>query len=474
MRTGQTERGGLLVFSAALILTVVLPAVTHAQPGGLDQWFGTHGRVTTAAYDGVPWDKVNAHIAEAPGGGLIVAGDQRVARYGPEGRLDAAFGENGVATVGYPKGLIFSLRDLEVDSAGRVLLIGTGTDGSMRLFRPPSNPPGIFHPTVAIIIRYLPNGTLDPAFGGDGIVKTDFGIPPPPYHYNGPTVELAAGTVDASDRLLLVVGIRELRVGCGFRSHMERVDTSIMRLRPDGEPDPVFGGGDGFAPLPGVERVADLTLDWRGRVVLAAAVATPCEERPLTAFFRLTQDGAPDSGYGSDIAVEAPREIALDSMGRLVAMSHPERPEKRGSRVRLWRLRPSGKPDDSFGRNGGAVVAIRGLEGPYDGESLTSLAVDRQGRVLAAGTFAFWAKKKVPRYKRARTRFTAIRLTSSGRPDRRFGRGGWVITRFGRRSNAVGGAALVDARGRLVVAGSAMRPSLQPTGGFALARYRSR
>jgi hypothetical protein len=148
--------------------------------------------------------------------------------------------------------------------------------------------------------------------------------------------------------------------------------------------------------------------------------------------------------------------------------------EKGRIEIPFWRLTPSGKRDRSFGRHGRAVAALPQLRYRYEPQSLNSLALDRRGRILTAGTFGVVVKKRGPIYKRIRGRFTAIRLTESGRPDRRFGKRGWTITRFGRRSDAIAKAAVIDARGRLIVAGTATRPNLEPTGGFALARYLSR
>lgn len=333
-RVGATRRhrDGLVACFAALLCVLALPALAAARPGHLDRNFGTHGRVITAVDQVVPWTHVNTHVAKAPDGGFVVAGDQKVARYGSDGRLDTNFGDGGFATVGYPAGLTFALRDLEVDSAGRVTLIGTGNVGNVSL----SSYTGVFHPTLAMIVRFQPNGRPDPQFGEDGVVWTDFDIPSPSGFYEGhPMVDIAAGAVDSAGRVVAAVGTRALRGRCSFRSRVERVDSWVMRLGLDGELDPSFGGGDGIADLAGIERVADIALDPSDRVALAASVPVPCEETPLTVFFRQTQGGVLDPSYGTNLRIRAPREIALDRLGRLVAMGEPDSVSEKGGGSRL-------------------------------------------------------------------------------------------------------------------------------------------
>lgn len=462
---------------AALLCVLALPAFAAARPGSLDRGFGTNGRVATAVDQVVPWTHVNTHVARTPNDGIVVASDQKIARYGPDGQLDTSFGSGGFATVGYPEGLTFVLRDLEVDSAGRVTLIGTGNI-PVELPATKVYPRRLVRPTFAMVVRFQANGAPDPQFGEDGVVWTDFGIPTPSDYYDASAVELGPGAVDATGRVIVIVGIQQAGPAYLSKSPLKRVDSWIMRLGLDGELDPSFGGGDGIAELSGIEQVADMALDPSGRIVLAASVPVSRKESPLTVFFRHAENGALDPTYGTKLrirGIRGPQEIALDRRGRLVAMGEPESVGKKG-RIEspFWRLTPSGKPDRGFGRRGRAAASLPEAKYGYEPQGLRSFALDRRGRILTAGTFGVVVKKKGPIYKRTRGRFTAVRLTTSGKPDRRFGKRGWVITRFGRRSDAIAKAAMVDARGRLVVAGTATRPDLEPTGGFALARYLGR
>src|SRR5262245_10500469 len=89
----------------------------------------------------------------------------RVARLDADGRLDPAFGAAGVAEI--PVALGGKALGLEVDAAGRIVVTGffgeTGTDPGA---------PG-YTGLVYGAARLLADGSLDPAFSGDGLLELD-------------------------------------------------------------------------------------------------------------------------------------------------------------------------------------------------------------------------------------------------------------------------------------------------------------
>lgn len=74
-------------------------------------------------------------------------------RYLPDGALDAGFGDGGVVTTALAEG--GSLSDLAIDAQGRLVVVGTVDDGD------PSDP---------VVARYRPAGDLDPDFASDGVM----------------------------------------------------------------------------------------------------------------------------------------------------------------------------------------------------------------------------------------------------------------------------------------------------------------
>jgi uncharacterized delta-60 repeat protein len=120
--------------------------------GSLDATFGAAGRVDT----GVGGDGSAGAVALQPDGAIIVVGTSlspganfTVARYLVDGALDVTFGGDGLVTTdfGAPSGAA----DVSLQADGKIVAAGLGG-----------------------LARYLPDGTLDTTFGGDGIVN-DFG-----------------------------------------------------------------------------------------------------------------------------------------------------------------------------------------------------------------------------------------------------------------------------------------------------------
>jgi uncharacterized delta-60 repeat protein len=454
-RRGRRIHGGCI--AAALVLALAASRAS-ARPGDLDPNFGDHGRVTTAAELNEPWlGRTGFGIAEAPRGTLAVASDRTLVRYLPDGRLDPRFGDGGIVKIAVTEGLRFSLSDIAVDREGRVVLFGRAVDASTPL-QPvfPAYPAGFLFPSLAAILRYQRNGQLDPSFGDDGIVLTDFGLPPAP-PYKTPVVAGTVGTVDSQDRPILIGGVEEEVGSCGH-GVFGLLDRLIARLKPNGKLDPSFGEGDGISFLPNRnERVSDITLDRHGGPILAAAPREECGENPHLAVVRMHAHGTLDRSFGTNgmriyaERVIPPGTLALDRFERILVMAGG-----------LLRLTPGGNLDKSFGQQGGeATFPI-----PGNGQSEVDLAaVDSRGRPLLAGTLLEGSGEGHD------DGFIMIRLRTSGEPDRSFGHGGFAITRFGRHSTASARGALIDRKGRLVVAGMVMRPSFEPTGGFALARY---
>jgi uncharacterized delta-60 repeat protein len=131
--------------------------------------FGASGAVTT---DLGAEDQANS-IAIDPQGRIVTAGltyttvpyvdSVAIARYNPDGGLDRTFGGDGKVVSG-----IGTAADVATDSQGRIVAVGyTRYENQCD--------PNQCGPKF-VVVRYLPDGRLDPAFGGDGTVVSDFGI----------------------------------------------------------------------------------------------------------------------------------------------------------------------------------------------------------------------------------------------------------------------------------------------------------
>lgn len=135
---------------AVVSLQLILGCVVFAQPGYLDRGFGNAGKVTTA------FNFASAvGVALQSKGRIVAAGNDSpwravLARYLPDGRLDRSFGIGGK---------VYGTTNL------RALAIAIQLDD--RIVVAGSSCVTICGFTV---VRYMPNGSLDTSFDGDGKV----------------------------------------------------------------------------------------------------------------------------------------------------------------------------------------------------------------------------------------------------------------------------------------------------------------
>jgi uncharacterized delta-60 repeat protein len=141
--------------------------VRYNPDGGLDATFGSGGRVST---DFFGLDEIGRALALQSDGKLVMAGEVRpneddslfgVARYNPNGTLDSSFGSGGkiASNVFGPVGINYAVM---IQSTGKIVSAGFGLAGS---------PPHV----AFALVRFNPDGSLDPSFGSGGGVITSIG-----------------------------------------------------------------------------------------------------------------------------------------------------------------------------------------------------------------------------------------------------------------------------------------------------------
>jgi uncharacterized delta-60 repeat protein len=164
--------------------------------GRLDPSFGLHGTLLT----GFGLRGANAtDLALQPNGRIVVVGtstmgdpvttndlDFVVARYLPDGRLDPKFGSRGKVHTKVTGSDNAAAMALQPD--GKIVVAGSGGV--------------VTSPTRFVLVRYLQNGRLDPAFGVAGKVVTDFG-------HRGFSYAVASRVFVESDGKMLLAGIVE-------------------------------------------------------------------------------------------------------------------------------------------------------------------------------------------------------------------------------------------------------------------------
>lgn len=247
-------------------------------------------------------------------------------------------------------------------------------------------PPSGTDPRFALA-RYLPDGRLDPAFGAGGTVTTSA----------GQLTFATAAAVQADGRIVVA----------GYGEDAARTSPYLVlaRYRRDGALDPTFGDGGivttTLADDPRwMARANDVAVTRDGSIVAVGHVAGPETDDWAVARFR--DDGSPDVGFGDaglarvsldDGSFEEASAVALLPGGGIALVGYHD------GGWNLARLRADGTLDQRFG-DGGTVRSIGGGD-PSD------IVADTHGNLLVTGFGA-----------------TLMRFRRDGRPDRRFGNDG--------------------------------------------------
>jgi uncharacterized delta-60 repeat protein len=463
----------------SLVLLAMTASVAAAHPGALDRSFGRDGRVTVVLPVkelelGYPQKPKAARMAMdvLPGGGLAAADNQFLIERRKDGSAARGFGDGGKLALVPPIGWKFELADLAVDDEGRVLIAGTFASLTTSAIQdPPQQNEGreAHGPRLrmGIVTRFLPDGTLDPAFGTGGSVLGDFRQSPPTgpgfydYEYGLPAVGL---TVLAGYSAEHVTG------GCAPPADSATGRSFIARLRSDGSLDPGFGS-DGVSTLPGVERPTPPALSPSGSIAVdgAGGYCWPRGPEETGQLYEFQSDGRLNPGFGSNGGRPHPSlqkitDVAFDSRGRLLMLGRrPETAELEGGigdpEWRIRRLLANGSPDPGFGRNGSASPKLPPRA------HLEDLEIDGSGRIAVAG----WTTDKWG----MNVRFLLTRLSDSGRREPKFGGRGWTAAVFP-QGEAAALQVAVDAHGRLLSGGILGDPRSNENKGLAFARLSGR
>jgi len=444
-------------FAVALILLIVA-ASGSAQAAKLDPTFSEDGKVTTQVGDRA--SQANAVTTDAQGrtvaAGYSAPEDSMgyiesavaVTRYLRDGTLDPSFGGDGRITFGDDvENVAF---DVAVDEQGRVV-----TAGYAGWFAGDSDT------SVSMAVqRFLPDGTPDKSFGGDGEVM--LGERP---------VDVACGLeLDARGRMVVA--------GYGSSLAGGNTDMIIARLRTNGSLDRRFGG-DGLTSLDfsrgktsrSDDVARDVTLDGRQRVVVAGYTER-LKDRYRThgsrfTVTRLKTDGELDRSFGNggktaafDRGISSAASVVADRRG-IVAAGYRALGEKNRGDFAIARFTAKGRPDRGFGRRGSRIVDFGGAY-----ESANALVAERRGRLTVAG---YTGPGKGGRAGEA-SRWAVLGLTKAGRIDRSFSRNGKLSIYFGPGRREANGLA-IQPGGFIVAAGDAAHGSRQRSS-FGLARFR--
>lgn len=322
--------------------------------------------------------------------------------------LDNSFGNDGkVATpVGFGNDLA---QAVAVYPDGRILAAGYAFNGTNNDFA---------------VVRYMPNGSLDPTFGQVGMIMVPVGT----------SEDEAFACAIRPDGKIVVAG----QTYDGLKTSF-----ATIRLNTDGTLDQTFGGTGKIivTPSAGNALVRSVALQPDGKTVLAGVGSNGMNFDIILA--RLNADGSPDMGFGAAgilvKTVGATHDqaygVAVQADGKIVVGGYFNTQSSADTVV--LRFLANGDPDPDFGLNG---VAIHAFSPDTDEALAMSLAPD--GRIVLAGCIRTGSPND----------FLVARLMPNGSADMSFGVGGLAIVPFSSATD-IGFAVAVQPDGKVVAAG---------------------
>lgn len=296
-------------------------------------------------------------------------------------------------------------------------------------------------------------GELDPAFGNQGRVTSDF--------YGG--TDTAFAVACQSDRKIVVGGFAETP---GSVWHF-----ALARYNTDGTFDEQFGLHGKVVTSIGVfDRIYSLAIQPDGKIVaVGAAQVQSSPDKYGFVVVRYDRDGGLDRTFGVGGIVitdfgglqEAANAIAIQPDGGIVVAGYNARFFAFERQFAIARYLPDGRLDPEFGIDGKVITAVG--DGP---STINGLAIQPNGRIVAVGSaYHIGDDMALARYKR------------DGRLDPSFGAGGLIVLDLFKgvdRANAV----VIKGDGRITVGGTTARiigggNSGPVEQGFVVARFNS-
>jgi len=313
---------GASALVALLAAVAVSTAATAKSPGAV--WAAAvqtaPGRVVLPM---LPEEMGSATLA-LPNGDLLVAGGSgsgalEVTRLLPSGLPDPGFGDDGVSrtSVTMQEWALFAQPN------GDLLVLG---------HIPTAAEERQVVPFDWMLVRLLPDGSVDSSFGNSGVLDATAA------HAAQPTIGVPNAAMTPDGGLLLAVNLG----GIDFATQV----AGLERLRADGSPDPSFGTG-GVVRLPGSDT-GPFAVQPDGSIVVDVGTTSATQ----SFLMKLTPTGAPDPSFAGGAPVSVGAEIyalMVDADGRTVALA---KVSTGLFGYELLRFTSQGAPDPAWGTAG--------------------------------------------------------------------------------------------------------------------------
>jgi len=316
-----------------------------------------------------------------------------------------------------------------------------------------------------VVVRYLEDGSLDPQFGGTGVVKVDVG------DYNSESDHVSAVLIDSSDNIYVF----------GKSESVSNDDIYVAKLTSTGALDPTFGtGGIGIYDFTTYytskntynDDVYGAAFDSAGNIVMVGIVDSTVGWNSDFAVLKIDPNGNAVSSFGSggaviiDIAtaIDAASDdstdkavgIAIDSQDA-VYIGGPS--DAAGADTAVVKLTSNGVLDMIFGGSGVVTLFVEGIFDMVNSATINDLAIDSNNNVYLGGVLNT-TRDTLPDGTPILTLtydddFAVVKLNAGGELDTSFGSGyGMTSIDIGKMfKNDVLLSLFVEQSGKIVVGG---------------------
>ncbi len=391
-------------------------AFSFAQPGSPDPSFGGGD-----GFDVLPSFLPDGHavanaVAVQPNGRMVVAGDAWIP------------GQNGVGQIAVVRYMPNGSLDPTFGGGDGIVLQGLASfdlfvsdvviqpDGKILCV---GGAEAADQKNYSLLARFNTDGTPDLSFDSDGLVTT---------HIGGFSESCSALGLQA-DGKILVAGNANLS---GYNEVM------VLRYKVNGTLDNTFGGGDGIVTTSVGESysaASDLLVQSDGKIVIGGYAITNGFEDFLA--LRYTANGTLDNTFSGDGKImvsftaqnDRSSSIALQPDGRIVLAGdagHTGAPAN--IEMAVLRLKADGTPDNTFSGDGQTVIPVSSW-----GEYARDVLVQPDGKILVGGAGRVNANVY---------HFALARLNNNGTPDNSFNGDGIVIFPLGPNQSEIYGLTL--------------------------------
>jgi len=414
--------------------------------GDLDPTFGVGGKVVTDIGFCTPDAAYDVTVVVQAGDKTLVAGNTQrdvtgydflLLRYNADGILDTTFGTGGMVFTDFGSQSDYAYA-LTVQSDGKIVVAGYSSQSGTDDFA---------------LARYLPDGTLDTSFSGDGKLTTAFGT----------STDRAYDVAVQSDGKIVAVGY-SIQSGSG-------TDFAVARYDASGNLDGTFDG-DGKATANftiSTDQAFAVAIQSDGKIVAAGSSYQPATGTDDFALVRYNANGSLDTSFDADGKVtthfgrgaDYGQDVVLqmvDGQERILVAGYAVQAGT-GNDVALARYNPNGSLDTSFDGDGRVTTDFAPAPGSTYDDRAYSVALQSDGKIVASGVSTASGNAD----------FAVVRYLSNGALDASFDSDGRVMTNFGSNDEAWGVA--IQADGKIVAVGRSSQAGT--SWDVALARYQT-